>query len=117
MKNMITAVLYTLVTTILLGLAYPLAVTGLAQALFRDRANGRLIARGNVITGSRLIAQPFTGPQYFHPRPSSAGNNGYDPNNSGGSNLGPTNQKLIDRVKADVATLQAENRGAPVPVD
>jgi potassium-transporting ATPase KdpC subunit len=115
-KNIITSVLYTVVTTILLGIGYPLVVYGLAH-LWPDKANGQLIQRNGTIVGSRIIAQPFTGAAYFHPRPSNAGNNGYDPLNSGGSNLGPTNQKLVDRVKGDVATLQAENPGKPVPVD
>ena len=114
-KNLITAILMTIVTTVLLGLIYPLVVTGLAQ-VWPDKANGQLIPRNGVIVGSRIIAQPFTGAAYFHPRPSAAGN-GYDPMNSGGSNYGPTNQKLIDRVKGDVAVLQAENPGKPVPVD
>ena len=115
-KNVITAVLMTIVTTILFGLGYPLLVTGLAR-LFPDKANGQLIPRNGTIVGSRSIAQAFTGVAYFHPRPSAAGNNGYDPTSSGGSNLGPTNQKLVDRVKGDVAALQAENPGKPVPVD
>jgi K+-transporting ATPase ATPase C chain len=115
-KNLITAVLYTIVTTLLLGLIYPLAVTGAARLLFREKAGGQLISRKGTVIGSRLIAQPFTGVAYFHPRPSAAGN-GYDPLNSGGSNYGPTNQKLVDRVKSDVAALQAENPGKPVPVD
>jgi K+-transporting ATPase ATPase C chain len=108
--------LYTVVTTVLLGIGYPLLVTGLSQVLFKDKANGQLIPKNGVIVGSRLIGQPFTGAAYFHPRPSAAGN-GYDATNSGGTNYGPTNQKLIDRVKADTATLQAENPGKPVPVD
>ena len=116
-KNFTTAILFTLVTTVLLGLVYPAVVTGLAQALFRERANGQLVARNGVVIGSRIIAQPFTGPQYFHPRPSAAGTSGYDATNSSGSNLGPTNQKLVDRVKADVATLQTEHPGQTVPVD
>lgn len=115
-KNLVTAILYTVVTTVLLGVAYPLLVTGLAQVLFKDKANGQLVPQGVKIVGSKIIAQPFTGSGYFHPRPSAAGN-GYDATNSGGSNYGPTNQKLIDRVKADVAALQAENPGKPVPVD
>lgn len=115
-KNIITAVLYTVVTTVLLGVGYPLLVYGLAQ-IWPDKANGQLIRRNGTIVGSRIIAQPFTGAGYFHPRPSAAGNNGYDPTSSGGSNLGPTNQKLVDRVKGDVATLQGENPGKPVPVD
>jgi len=116
-KNLFTAVLMTIATTILLGIIYPLVVTGLARAIFPAKANGQLIERNGKIVGSRIIGQAFTGPAYFHPRPSAAGNNGYDPTNSGGSNLGPTNQKLIDRVKQDVATLQAENPGQPVPID
>lgn len=115
-KNIITSVLMTIVTTILLGVGYPLLVTALAR-LMPDKANGQLISRNGTTIGSRIIAQPFTGAAYFHPRPSAAGSNGYDPTNSGGSNLGPTNQKLIDRVKGDVVALQAENPGKPVPVD
>lgn len=114
-KNLITAILMTVVTTILLGLGYPLVVTGLAH-LWPDKANGQIIKRNGVNVGSRIIAQPFTGAGYFHPRPSAAGN-GYDPTNSSGSNYGPTNQKLIDRVKDSVAALQAENPGKPIPVD
>jgi len=118
MKNLITAILMTIVTTIILGLVYPLVVTGLAQVIFPDKANGQLIrnAEGTVI-GSRLIGQPFTSRGYFHSRPSTAGANGYDASGSGGSNLGPTNPKLIDRVKADVEKLQAENPGKTVPID
>jgi len=115
-KNLITAVLMTIVTTILLGLVYPLVVTGIAQALFHDKANGQLLSKDNKLIGSKIIGQPFTGPGYFHSRPSAAGN-GYDASNSGGSNLGPTNQKLIARVKQDTATLHAENPNLPVPVD
>jgi potassium-transporting ATPase KdpC subunit len=115
-KNIITAVLMTIVTTILFGLVYPLLVTALAR-IWPDKANGQLIPRNGTVVGSRIIAQPFTGAAYFHPRPSAAGNNGYEPTNSGGSNLGPTNRKLTDRVKASVAALQAENPGKPVPVD
>ena len=116
-KNLITAILMTIATTILLGIIYPLVVTGLAKVMFPKQANGQLIERDGKVIGSRIIGQPFTGAAYFHPRPSAAGNNGYDAANSGGSNLGPTNQKLIDRVKQDVATLQAENPGQPVPID
>jgi K+-transporting ATPase ATPase C chain len=118
MKNLITAVLMTIVTTVLLGLVYPLVVTGLAQVIFPDQANGQLIKRGDgTIVGSRIIGQPFGGPGYFRSRPSAAGAAGYDAGASSGSNLGPTNQKLIDRVKADVEKLQADNPGKPVPID
>ncbi len=116
MKNLVTALLMTVVTTILLGLVYPLAVTGLAQLIFPDKANGQMIVRNGEIVGSRIIGQPFSSPGYFHSRPSAAGN-GYDAGASSGSNLGPTNVKLVDRVKADVETLQAENPGKPVPID
>ena len=117
MKNLRTAILMTIVTTILLGLVYPLFVTGVAQVIFPDKANGQLIRRGDgAITGSRIIGQPFSGPGYFHSRPSSAGA-GYDAGASSGSNLGPTNKVLIDRVKSDVEKLQAENPGKPVPID
>ncbi len=102
----------TVVTTVLLGIIYPLVVTGLAQVLFRDKANGQLIVRNGEVVGSRIIGQAFTGPGYLHSRPSAAGT-GYDAANSGGTNLGPTNRQLIDRVKGDVARLQAENPGQP----
>ncbi len=115
-KNLLTALLMTIATTILLGIMYPLVVTGLAQIIFPDKANGSLIRRNGQVVGSRLIGQPFSGPGYFHSRPSAAGN-GYDAGNSGGSNLGPTNQKLVDRFKQDLAKLQAENPGQPVPID
>ena len=110
-KNLITAVLMTIATTILLGIVYPLVVTGIAQVLFPKQANGQLIQKGNKTVGSRIIGQGFSGAGYFHSRPSAAGN-GYDAANSGGSNLGPTNQKLIDRVKGDVTAAQADNRGS-----
>jgi K+-transporting ATPase ATPase C chain len=116
-KNLVTAVLMTIATTVLLGIIYPLVVTGLAKVLFPHKADGQLIERNGKVVGSRIIGQPFTGPGYFHSRPSAAGTNGYDAANSAGSNLGPTNQKLIDRVKQDVASLQAENPGKPVPID
>ncbi|MGB9072594.1 MAG: potassium-transporting ATPase subunit KdpC [Terriglobales bacterium] len=115
-KHLVTAFLMTVATTILLGLVYPLVVTGLAQVLFRDKANGQIVYRQGQAVGSRLIGQPFTGPRYFHSRPSAAGN-GYDAANSGGSQFGPTNQKLIDRITADVATARLENPGRPVPID
>ena len=115
-KNLIISVLYTVVTTILLGLAYPILITAVAQVYARNKADGQLITRNNKLIGSRIIAQPFTGAAYFHPRPSAAGS-GYAADNSGGSNLGPTNQKLIERVKSDVTALQAENPDKPVPID
>jgi potassium-transporting ATPase KdpC subunit len=115
-KNLITAVLMTIATTILLGLIYPLVVTGLAQVIFPHQANGQLIRRDGVVVGSRIIGQPFTGSGYFHSRPSAAGN-GYDAANSGGSNLGPTNSKLIERIRTDTERLQAENPDLPVPAD
>ncbi len=113
-RNLLTAFLMTIATTILLGIIYPLAVTGMAQVLFPKKANGELIEVNGKLVGSRLIAQSFTGAGYFHPRPSAVN---YDPTNSNGSQLGPTNHQLIDRVKGDVATLQAENPGTPVPID
>jgi K+-transporting ATPase ATPase C chain len=117
MKNLLTAILMTIVTTVLFGLIYPLTVTGIAQLVFTDKANGQLIKRPDgTIIGSKIIGQPFSGPGYFHPRPSAAGA-GYDAGASSGSNLGPTSQKLIDRVKADAAALQAENPGKSVPID
>lgn len=115
-KNLITAVLMTVAMTVLLGIIYPIVVTVLAQVLFKDKANGQILHRNGEAIGSRIIAQPFTAPKYFHPRPSAAGN-GYDGANSGGTNLGPTNQKLIDRVRADAAALHQENPSEPVPVD
>jgi K+-transporting ATPase ATPase C chain len=116
-RNIITAILMTVVTTILVGLVYPMVVTLLAQVLFHDKANGQLIVQGGKMIGSRIIAQPFTGAGYFHPRGSAAGTNGYDAANSGGTNYGPTNQKLVDRVKTDVAAAQSENPAKPVPAD
>lgn len=114
-KNLITAVLMTIATTILLGIIYPLIVTGLAQVLFKDKANGQLIVQNGQTIGSRIIGQSFTGPAYFHSRPSAAGT-GYDAANSNGSQLGPTNHALLDRLKADVASNQADQTG-PVPID
>jgi K+-transporting ATPase ATPase C chain len=116
-KNLITAILMTIATTVLLGILYPLLVTGLAQVIFPKQANGGLIrGKDGVVIGSRLIGQPFSGPGYFHSRPSNAGA-GYDATASGGSNLGPTNAQLITRVNGDVAKLQAENPGVPIPID
>jgi K+-transporting ATPase ATPase C chain len=116
-RNLITAVLYIIVTTVLFGVVYPFVVTGLAQVLFHNKANGQLLYnRDGQLVGSRIIGQPFTAPQYFHSRPSAAGN-GYDAANSGGSNYAPTNKKLIDRVAADVAAYQPEHPGTKVPID
>ena len=115
-KNLLIAVLMTITTTILLGIIYPLVVTALARVLFHDKANGQLISNNGEVIGSQIIGQPFVSDKYFHSRPSAAGN-GYDAANSGGSNLGPTNQKLIDRIKGDTATAQADNPNTPVPID
>ena len=115
-QNLKIAILMTVVTTVLLGIIYPLIVTGLAQAMFHDKANGQLISRNGAVIGSRIIGQTFTGPEYFHSRPSAAGT-GYDAANSAGTNLGPTNKVLINRVRQDASALQAENPSQPVPVD
>jgi potassium-transporting ATPase KdpC subunit len=116
-KTLIVAIRYTIVTTILLGVLYPLAVTALAQLFLRDKANGSLLVQNGQVIGSALIAQGFSSPRYFHPRPSVAGN-GYDATSSGASNYGPTNQKLIDRISGDVATWHKQDPGAkgPVPI-
>jgi K+-transporting ATPase ATPase C chain len=115
-KDLQIAIRFTLVTTVVFGLAYPLVVTGLSQWLFPRRSNGSLITRGGKVVGSQLIGQTFSSDSYFHARPSNAGD-GYDAANSSGSNLGPTNHALIERVQADVAKLRAENPNAPIPVD
>jgi len=115
-RNLVSAVLMTVITTTILGLAYPLAVTGLAQVLFPAKANGQLIERNGTIVGSRLIGQAFSSPGYFRSRPSAAGT-GYDAAHSAGTNLGPTNKKLIDAVRAAVEVAQRENPDAPVPID
>ena len=115
-KNLLISILMTIVTTVLLGIIYPLLVTALAQGIFRDKANGQLLHRDGAVIGSRIIGQPFSGPGYFHPRPSAAGA-GYDAANSAGTNLGPTNVKLIARVEQDAAALHSENPSAPVPID
>jgi K+-transporting ATPase ATPase C chain len=116
MKNLKISILMTIVTTLLLGIVYPFVVTGLAQLIFPKQANGGLITQSGKIVGSRLIGQPFSSPGYFRSRPSAAGN-GYDAGSSSGSNLGPTNKMLIDRVNGDVRKLQAENPNMPVPMD
>src|SRR6202453_1577 len=114
-RNLITAVLYTIVTTVIFGLVYPFVVTGIAQVLFKDKANGQLIQQNGRLVGSRIIGQPFTAASYFHSRPSNAGN-GYDAANSSGSNYAPTNKKLIDRVAGDVAALQLDEPNTHVPI-
>jgi K+-transporting ATPase ATPase C chain len=108
-----------IVLTVFTGLVYPGLVTGLCQILFRDQANGSLVTENGRVTGSRLLSQSFTRPEYFHPRPSAAGNDGYDPTASGGSNLGPTSQKLYDRVKASADRFRKENPdySGPIPAD
>jgi K+-transporting ATPase ATPase C chain len=117
-KNLLISFWFTLVTTVILGVIYPLAITGLSQMLFPDKANGQLMEKNGRLVGSRIIGQAFTGQGYFHSRPSAAGTgNGYDPTSSAGSNLGPTNKALADRVNGDVQKLHAENPGSPIPVD
>ena len=111
------SVLMVVVTTVLLGVVYPLVVTGLAQALFPDRANGQLIYRDGRLVGSRIIGQPFSSPGYFRSRPSAAGPAGYDAAASGGTNLGPTNAALVDAVRARADAARLENPGIPVPID
>ncbi len=115
-RNFIVSILMTVVTTVLLGVGYPLAVTVLAQMLFPAKANGQLIERNGKVVGSAIIGQAFSSPGYFRSRPSAAGT-GYDAANSGGTNFGPTNKKLIDAVTQAAADAQKENPGTPVPVD
>jgi K+-transporting ATPase ATPase C chain len=116
-KNLMISIWFTLVTTVLLGIIYPLTVTGLAQLMFPKQANGQLIMQGNKLVGSHIIGQPFTQPGYFYSRPSAAGAAGYDPTASSGSNLGPTNKMLIDRVSGSVKTLQPTNPNTPIPAE
>jgi len=115
-KNLVTAILMTIATTIMLGVIYPLAITVISQLILPSQANGQLIQHDGKNIGSRIIGQAFSGPGYFRSRPSAAGN-GYDAANSGGTNLGPTNQKLIDRVQQDSRSLQAENPTGRIPID
>src|SRR3954471_9493970 len=115
-RNLVTAALMTVVTTVILGIVYPLTITGVAQVAFPDKANGQLIERNGTVIGSRIIGQGFSSPGYFRSRPSAAGR-GYDAANSAGTQLGPTNKKLIDAVTANVAAARKENPNAPVPVD
>jgi len=115
-RNLVTAALMTVVTTVILGIIYPLAITGIAQVAFPDKANGQLIERDGTVIGSRIIGQGFSSPGYFRSRPSAAGS-GYDAANSAGTQLGPTNKKLIDAVTANVAAARKENPNAAVPVD
>jgi K+-transporting ATPase ATPase C chain len=116
-KNLLISIWFTLATTVLLGIIYPLVVTGLAQLIFPRQANGELIVQNGKLVGSHLMGQPFTAPGYFWSRPSAAGNAGYDPTASGGSNYGPTNKMLIDRVNASVQQLQPTNPNTPIPAD
>jgi K+-transporting ATPase ATPase C chain len=115
-KALLTSILYTIVTTVLLGIGYPMLVTVIARSVFPKQANGSLIVKDGTVIGSSLIGQSFTGDNYFHSRPSAAGA-GYDPTSSGGSNLGPTSKKLIDRIAGDTAAAQLDHPGQPVPID
>jgi len=115
-QNVASAVLMTLVTTLLLGIGYPLVVTGLAQMFLPDRANGQLIQRDGQLIGSHIIGQVFSSPGYFHGRPSAAGA-GYDAANSGGTNLGPTSKRLTAALESAVAAARKENVAGAVPVD
>ena len=112
-RHILTAFLYTIVTAVLLGIVYPLAITGIAHLAFPAKAAGQLLTVNGEITGSKLIGQPFSGPRYFHSRPSAAGT-GYDAANSSGSNLGPTSKTLADRIQASTT---AEASSGPVPID
>lgn len=116
-KNLITSLLYTVVTGVLLGIFYPLLMTVLAQTFFPWKASGQLMTKNGVIIGSKIIGQSFSGADYFHSRPSAAGANGYDASSSGGSNYGPTNKKYVDRVTDDMVALQAGKSDVSVPID
>ena len=115
-KQVYPAIAMTVVLTVLLGIIYPLIITGLAQVMFPAKAGGSLIEKNGKIIGSSLIGQPFSGPGYFHSRPSAAGA-GYDGTASAGTNLGPTSQKLMDNVKTAAESLREENPGSPIPID
>ena len=116
LSNLKIAIRFTLITTVLLGIVYPLVITVFAHLTMRKQADGQLILRDGKVIGSEIIGQNFTGDTYFHGRPSEAGN-GYDAANSGGSNLAQSNKKLVDRIEGDVATYQKNNPGKPVPID
>ena len=111
-----TSILFTLVTAVLLGIGYPLVVTGIASVIFPHKAGGSLILKDGQVIGSELLAQSFTSDRYFHPRPSAAGN-GYDATSSGGTNLAQSNAKLVQRIQGDIDKLAAQNPGKPVPID
>jgi potassium-transporting ATPase KdpC subunit len=116
-RHFVTAVLMTIALIAIVGLLYPLVVTGLAQSIFPDDANGQILVRNGRAVGSRLIGQPFSSPGYFRSRPSAAGERGYDPTASGGSNFAPTNRTLVNAVAARVATARRENPAMAVPAD
>lgn len=118
-EQLFQALRATVLLTVLAGLVYPVVVTGLCQVLFKNKANGSLVVQNGKVIGSSLLAQNFTRPEYFHARPSAAGTDGYDPTSSGGSNLGPTNQKLYDRVKTSAQQFRKDNPdySGPLPAD